>query len=455
MDISIYKGKKIMILGLGREGIDSLLFFLKKCPKNEIAAADKSQISCLDPAVKEILLKNSQVRIFLGSDYLSALDSYDIIVKSPGIPIHIREVEQAYKQNKIVSQASIFFDQCPSPIIGITGTKGKSTTSSIIYEILRSSGRKVFLLGNIGTPMLSYLDAADKESIFVCELSAHQLYNLKKSPHISILLNIYPEHLDYYSDYNEYIRAKANIAVHQSKNDYFIFNSAISEVANISLVSMAKKIAFNEYKWNWNGKTNLIGGFNLENAKIGAIVGRLFGISDKIINKAIVEFKPLDNRLEFAGSFNGIDFYNDSLSTIQESAVAAIGGLGDRVYTLICGGFDRGQPFDKLAAAILDSNIGVLILFPTTGIKIWEELQKQVKFTEKNERFGAIAPFFVQTMDEAVNLALSKTKQGKICLLSAASASFNIFRDYADRGNCFKKCLVMQTAKSGKLKNNG
>jgi UDP-N-acetylmuramoylalanine--D-glutamate ligase len=219
------------------------------------------------------------------------------------------------------------------------------------------------------------------------------------------------------------------------------------EANQIARESLAQKIAFNEYNWNYSGKINLIGAFNLENAKIGAIVGRLLEIGDEIINAAIAEFKPLDNRLEFAGNFAGIDCYNDSLSTIQESAVAAINGLGDKVFTLIAGGFDRGQPFEKLAEAILDSNIKTLILFPTTGLKIWNEVEIKAKAANKITRLTELQHYFVDRMDMAADLAFSKTEKGGICLLSAASASFNGFRDYRDRGDQFKMCLAVAAAK--------
>jgi UDP-N-acetylmuramoylalanine--D-glutamate ligase len=450
MDLDIYKNKKILILGLGREGVDSLRFFLKNCPKNIIAAADKSQIGQLSPDAREFLADNPQIKLIFGENYLADLDNYDLIVKSPGIPIHIPEIEKARKFGKITSQTEIFFKHCPGAIIGITGTKGKSTTSSIIHDIVKRSGGKVFLLGNIGTPMLSYLLEAGKDTVFVCELSAHQLFGLKRSPHIAVLLNIYPEHLDYYSNYNEYIRAKANIAIYQSKKDYLIYNSANFETSRIAQESIAKKIAFNEYEWIFNGKTNLIGDFNFENAKIGAIVGRLLGISDKIIKAAISEFQPLASRLEYVGNFNGIDCYNDSLSTIQESAVAAISGLGDRVCTLIAGGFDRGQPFDKLAAAILESKIKNLIFFPTTGKKIWQQINTVAEFSGQTDRLARLNCFFVENMNEAVGWAFSETKRGCICLLSAASASFKNFRDYADRGDQFKKYLAKRAGKRKK-----
>lgn len=442
MNLTKYKNKKILILGLGREGLDSLRFFLKHCPDCKLGVADMVESDKFNPQIKDLLAENRDIEIFSGENYLTAMENYDYIIKSPGIPFFLPKIEQAAAENKITSQSRIFFDNCPGKIIGVTGTKGKSTTASIIYEIIKKSGKKVFLLGNIGIPMLSYLDAGDKETFFVCELSAHQLYGLSKSPHIAVILNIYPEHLDYYRTYNEYIRAKANITIHQKENDYLIYNSANPETLQIADQSPAQKIAFNDYQWSFSGKTKLIGGFNLQNAKIGAIIGRLLMIPNKIINEAICEFKPLENRLEFVGKFNGIDCYNDSLSTVQESAVAAIEGLGSRVQTLVAGGFDRGQPFDKLAAVILHSNIKTLILFPSTGKKIWDEIEKQAKIELKKKCLSGLEHFFADDMSEAVELIFLKTEKGKIALLSAASASFGTFANYADRGRQYKKYLA-------------
>lgn len=438
MDIA---GKNILILGMAREGIDSLRFFLAKYPTAKIAVADRAQIEALSKPAREILTQNPHVPFFGGNNYLKLLQDYDLIVKSPGVPIHLSEVENAYRQGKITSQTEIFLNECPGMIIGVTGTKGKSTTASIIYQILKKTGKKIYLLGNIGVPMLSYLDEANKETLFVCELSAHQLYNLKRSPHIAVITNIYAEHLDYYQNFYEYMFAKANITIHQSKNDYLIYNGKVPELVEMTQKSVAQKIDFTEYEYKLPLKSKLIGDFNLENAKIGVIVGRLLGVCDHDIDSAIVNFEPLANRLEFVGTFNGIDCYNDSLSTIQESAVAALAALGNRTATLIAGGFDRHQPFDKLAAAILNSCLRTLILFPTTGARIWKEVENQAKLSKKYSRLRDLECYFVESMSEAVNLVFQKTAKGKICLLSAASASFGGFTDYADRGAQFKKCL--------------
>jgi len=413
MKLNELKGKKILILGFGKEGIDTLKFLRKIFSKKIIGVADQKQFPISN-------FQFSNVKWYLGKNYLGALKDYDVIIKSPGVPIHLPEIEKAFKQGKITSQTEIFFKNCPGKIIGITGTKGKSTTTSLIYQIFKKSGFQAHLVGNIGKPVLSLLLSAAPKDIYVFELSAHQLYSLKKSPNIAVFLNLYPEHLDYYKDFKEYAKTKANIALHQKKDDYLVFNSGDKNIMEIAKKSKAKKIPIKgEY-------------YSLDKEAARA-VGRIFKIPSVKIEKAIKEFKPLPHRLELVGTFKGITFYNDALSTIPETAIFAIDALGDRVQTIMLGGYDRRIDFKNLAKKILQSKIKNIILFPTTGEKIWKEILK----ISKNR--GLPRNFFVDNMKDAVKIAYRYTQKGKICLLSTASTSFSIFRDYKEKGNLFKK----------------
>lgn len=407
MDLNELKDKKILILGLAREGLDSLKFLRKLFPDKVFGLADQD-------IQKKI--KDKRTKLHLGKKYLKAIKDYDIVVKSPGIPIHLPAVEKAFKKGKIVSQTEIFLENCPGTIIGVTGTKGKSTTSSLIYRILKDNKFKAYLLGNIGEPVLSYLRKAKKEDIFVYELSCHQLYNLKKSPQIAVILNIYPEHLDYYKDFQEYIKAKENISKWQKENDYLIYNSQNKIVKAIAKRSKAKKISFRGKYYNQN----------IEAAKR---VAKIFKIPERKISQSIKNFKPLPHRLEFVGVFKGVTFYNDSLSTIPQTTIEALDFLGRDVQTLIVGGFDRGLDLKELAERISKSRVKNLILFPETGKRIWNGISLKGKF--KN--------FFVTNIKEAVEIAFANTKRGKICLLSPAAPSFGLFKDYQERGELFKK----------------
>ena len=415
------KNKKILVLGLGKEGIDTFKFLRKIFPNKVLGLADKNP---------DKIIKGKKIKLYLGKDYLKAIKNYDVIIKSPGIPIHLPEIEKAFKQGKITSQTEIFLENCPGTIVGITGTKGKSTTASLIYQILKQAGLRVHLVGNIGKPVLSLLLKAKPNDVYVYELSCHQLYNLKKSPNIAVLLNIYPEHLDYYKTFKEYISIKANISRWQIKNDYLIFNSQDKLVRKIAKKSKAKKISIK-------------GKFNLLNIAAAKETAKIFKISLKNISKAIKNFKPLPHRLEFIGKYQGIKFYNDALSTIPEATIAALDNLGNSVQTILLGGFDRKLDFKNLAKRILKSKIKTVILFPTTGEKILRALQlASLAQGKKSPRH-----FFVDNMKDAVKLAFQHTKKQKICLLSTASASFGVFKDYKQKGDLFKK-YVKKLAKA-------
>lgn len=384
-NLKYLRDKRILILGFGREGRDTLRFLKKLFPKKKIGIADQK----------------------FDKDYLKKLKDYDVIIKSPGIPF--KKLPSSVL-GRITTQTEIFFENCPGKIIGVTGTKGKSTAAYFISQVLKKS----HLVGNIGKPVLMSLLKAKKDDIFIYELSSFQLTNLKKSPHIAVLLNIYPEHLDYYRSFQEYVQAKANITKYQAKKDYLIYNSQDPLVKKIVQKSKAKKIPI-------KGKY-----YELNEAAAAAVA--------KIFRVPVPEkFDFLPHRLELVGKFNGIKFYNDSLSTIPETTIEALDYLGDDVQTLILGGFDRGLDFKKLAERISKSKIKTLILFPTTGKRIWREMK----------RFPTPFHYFVKDMKEAVKLGYKHTKRGKICLLSPASPSFGIFKDYEERGNLFKKFVKM------------
>jgi len=404
MKLNQLKDKKILILGFGREGQDTFKFLKKLFPRKKIDIADQK----------------------FDKNYLEKIKNHDVIIKTPGIPF---KKLPGLHPGKITTQTEIFFDNCPGMIIGITGTKGKSTTSYWIYQALKNGatlkgrasprkgrGLKAHLVGNIGKPVLTSLLKAKKDDIFVYELSSFQLTNLKKSPHIAVLLNIYPEHLDYYRSFKEYVSAKANIAKYQAKNDYLIYNHKDLLVRKIAENSKAKKIPI-------HGKY-----YELNRAAAEA-VAKIFKVSMP------KKLKSLPHRLEYVGKFRGIEFYNDSLSTVPETTIEALDFLGNKVQTLILGGFDRGLDFKKLAKRITESHVKTLILFPSTGKRIWLALRlaslAQGKRPPKH--------FFVHDMKNAIRLSYQYTQKEKICLLSPASPSFGIFKDYTERGDLFKK----------------
>lgn len=426
MKLNQLKNKSILILGFAKEGKDSYLALRKLRatgdwrPSKALGIADRKQ----------------------NKNYLKKVKNYDLIIKSPGIPLRI--VKPFLKKGaKIISQTEIFFENCPGTIIGVTGTKGKGTTACLIYQILKRKGLRVKLVGNIGKPVFQVLLKAKKEDIFVYELSSHQLQNLKKSPKIAVFLNLYPAHLDYFRNFQNYKKAKKNITLNQTKKDFFIYNSDEKFLKEIAKKTKAKKIPFGIKKLKELKKIiprkeiPLKGDFNLLNVLASVLVAEIFDIPEKTIRAALKSFKSLAHRLEFVGKYKGIEFYNDSLATIPQSTIAALDGLGAsgaRVKTLILGGSENGVDFSLLAKKILKINVKTLIfLSPGTGEKIWQEIQL------KKKKGDSVKSFFVSSMAEAVKKAYQTTKKGKICLLSPAAPSFNLFQDYEERGNLFKK----------------
>jgi len=439
MKLETLKNKNILILGLGREGKDNLYFLRKMFPKKKIGIGDEREKREFSSAEKKILEKNQPLALHLGKKCLAAIPKYEIIVKSPGFSF-VKIEPFLTSKNRVTSQTDIFFNNAQGEIVGITGSLGKSTTSSLLYKILKDAGKNVYLIGNIGEPALSYLGSDEQERIYVYELSSYQLKTLTKSPHIAIILNIFREHLDWHKTMEDYIGSKERITKFQSKDDFLIFNQRSKLVRKIAEKSKARKIPISaRLKINISpDEIPLQGKFNLLNIRAAVEAARLFHIPEFKMIEAIKEFKPLAHRLEYCGKFKQIDFYNDSLSTIPEATIKAVEALRDSIQTLILGGYERGQDFSLLADKIRSlPNIENIILFPPTGERIRQEIGE-----------GRIKFFPVNSMKSAIAFAFEKTEQGKSVLLSPAAPSFGLFKDYKERGNLFKQEIKKYAAKN-------
>jgi len=440
MSLNDLKEKRVLILGLGKEGIESFKLLRKLFPKKIIEVADQNSFEKLSKEARELLGSDERKELSLGKNYLLNLERYDVILKSPGVPFYLNELLQAENSGVIItSQTELFLSNCPGLIIGITGTKGKSTTATLINAILREARLNTHLVGNIGKPVLPFLLEAEKDDVYVYEMSSHQLATIKESPSIAVFLNIFSEHLDYYLSFEQYVQTKQNITKFQGEADYLIYNSEDILVKEIAQDSKAEKIDFNSINLEEiinPDQIHLKGKFNQSNIKAAIAVARIFKVSDEEIRKVISRFKPLPHRLEFVGEFRGIKFYNDALSTIPEATIGAMDALGEEVETIILGGHERKQRFDELAERVLKSKIKNVILFPTTGKRIWQT----IKLVDRKEEISNLPKdFSVDNMKDAVKIAYGKTEEGKICLLSTASPSFSIFKDYKEKGDLFKK----------------
>lgn len=462
--LAFLRKKKILILGFAREGQSTYKFLRKHFPDNKLAIADRKELKEWDKNMLRTVKEDKNINFHFGVRYLGSVSDYDLVIKTPGIPFRLYEIKDALEKGvEFSSQTKLFFKLCPGKIIGITGTKGKSTAASLTNHILSSSGIKSVILGNIGKPPLDYLDDGDKDTFFVFELSSHQLFDIDESPHIAILLNIFQEHGDYYDSFSQYLKAKANITKYQKSKDFLIYNKDFKQFEKIVKESRAQKIAFAIDRKSgvlcYRDKSNLVlesggkkialsntgdvvlkGNHNLLNVMAAILASLKAGASIKNVQDGIKTFIPLKNRLEVVGEYKGITFVNDSLATIPEATIEAIDTFSRNVSTLICGGFDRGQDFKSLAEKIVSDDIENLILFPTTGKRIWQEVKKI-----KNKRDRSVKHFFVDNMKEAVRICFEKTPDGKVCLLSTASPSFSLFKDYEEEAALFRKFVKEHT----------
>jgi UDP-N-acetylmuramoyl-L-alanine---L-glutamate ligase len=431
--------KSILILGFGTEGQATYEFVRKHWPSKPLSIADQRTIDEFSEDVIRRIQDDTALNLNLGPRYLDSADGYncEVIIKTPGIPATIDAIVRARKAGRILtSHSQIFLTNYPRDrVIGITGTKGKSTAASLIHHILKSAGIPAELVGNIGQPPLARIDAAPAGTYFVHEFSSHQLAEIETSPHIAVLLNIVPEHLDYYATFDEYVSAKENITRFQTPADFLIYAadypvpSAIAGRSKATLrpFSMTDRIdeIINVEEIPLRGR------FNLENVMAAIAVATLCGVAAAQMGEAIKTFHPLPHRLEPAGTYKGITFYDDSIATVPRATLAALEALGPDVQTLILGGHERNLDFTELGAN-LPGSVKTVILFPPTGTRIWKAIETNSKHATLPEAL------FVRDMEQAVKIAYQRTDQGKICLLSPASPSFGTFKDYRERGDLFK-----------------
>ncbi|HEV8483335.1 MAG TPA: UDP-N-acetylmuramoyl-L-alanine--D-glutamate ligase [Blastocatellia bacterium] len=459
--------KSILILGLGVEGLSTLKFLRELFPEKTLGIADVGPLELLDAEARRVIEASPRLEPHFGENYLGFLEPYDLIIKTPGISI-VRhpEIQRALVADKLTSHTALFFANCPGTIIGVTGTKGKGTTSKLIHSMLKAGGLDAYLVGNIGNPPLPLLRQAGESSIFVFELSAQQLETLRQSPHIAVLLNIVPDHLDHFASFENYVQAKQNLARHQTERDYLVYNPAfpaprrIADEARSELIpcaiegplargcfvderqvicrlrDAADSVALDEVS------AVLPGSFNLYNVVPAVAVAKLVGLGNGQIIEGIRNFEPEEHRFERVGSFRGITFYNASIATVPEVTIEHLKSLGDDVQTMLLGGFDRGMAFGTLAERIVQSKVRTVILFPETGRRIWEAISAWAVGTssELPQHFFIDGSAGAESaMREAVRLSYLHTGEGKICLHSPASPSFGVFKNYKERGQLFKR----------------
>lgn len=453
MDLERFKSKKIALLGFGIENVSVAKFLIFH--KIEFTILDRASVEKLSDQAKK-LIEDEKLEFKGGENYLSDLDQFNIIVRSPGVPYLTPEIQAAKKIGvEITSSTKLFFDLSSATIIGVTGTKGKGTTASIIKEIIAQSFKKntnsakVYLVGNIGVPSFDIIAEVESNDIVVFELSSFQLQDMEVSPHIAVIVNLADDHLDHHQTVEEYRETKQNILKYQNKNDFAIINWDYPESRKLSKFGDAKKFFFSS-KEKVNGayvaqsgevfltRSNekvcnqsdlkIIGRHNLENVAAAAIVGDILEIPIQDIYLAVKEFDGLPHRLEFIRQIDGVKFYNDSFSTNPTPTIAAIKSF-DVPITIILGGSEKGADFSLLAKVVKSSTVKNVISIGVEGPKIRQALIENR--ANVNILNGG------KNIESIVELAMKNTVSGGVVLFSPACASFDMFKNYKDRGEKF------------------
>ena len=406
---------KIVIAGYGVEGQSSLRYFQKEFPEASFLVADeRDRVDGLPDDV------GYQVGF-------AGLNDADLIIRSPSL-----SPEKIKTSGRIWSATNEFFDKCPAPIIGVTGTKGKGTTCSLIAAILRQSGQTVHLVGNIGVPALDVLPKIKKTDIVVYELSSFQLWDLKKSPHIAVVLMIEPDHLNVHADFGDYLAAKRNIARFQSQEDYVIYNSQNDFSGEIAASSPAQKKEYPFYITNdIISAIRLPGKHNIDNVCAAILAAKAIqsDITNDEIKAGLSDFTGLPHRLKFVAEKNGVKYYDDSISTTPGSTIAALKAFTEPKI-LILGGSDKGADYTELAQEIARQQMRAVIVNGANASEIIEILHK-------NKVSCQAVQLEMASMPTVVEAVVNQAQPGDVVILSPAAASFDMFKSYNDRGEQF------------------
>lgn len=448
------EGKNIAIIGMGVSNLP-LLDYLTKFTSKITVLDQKNEEDMKPEIIKKV--KDSNVNLITGKDALKKLIGFDIIFRSPSCRPDTEEIVKEIQRGAILtSEIEMVLKLCPGKIIGVTGTEGKTTTTSLIYAIVKESGKKCFLGGNIGKPIFAQIKDMSEEDIIVLELSSFQLMNVVNSPEIAVVTNIYPDHLNVHKSYEEYRETKENIFKYQNEKGRTVLNYDNEYTREFSKHCNGKVIFFsskekldNGYIYDNSDETikycedgvrrhiikksdiKLRGIHNYENicAALAATSG-LVDVDTQV--KAIKEFTGVEHRLEFVKEINGVKYYNDSIGTSPASTIAGLKSFSENII-LLAGGSDKGLDYDEIGEVIAQK-VGTLILTGPTSEKIETATKKALNGKQ-------LQIFYCTNMNEAVHVAKETAKRGDVVLLSPASASFDLYKNFADRGNKFKEIV--------------
>ncbi|OIO53116.1 UDP-N-acetylmuramoylalanine--D-glutamate ligase [Candidatus Peregrinibacteria bacterium CG1_02_41_10] len=442
--------KKIAVLGFGTEGKAVCEFLVKQGIIN---------LTICDQNEKLNRSSFTNLKFKLGKNYLEDLIEFDLVFRSPGIKYFSPEIQAAVQKGvEISSSTKLFFQLCPCQIIGVTGSKGKGTTSSLIYSILKENGQDVYLGGNIGRSPLEFLDQLTSNSIVILELSSFQLQDLDHSPQIAAVLDIFPEHLDYHQNFEEYLTAKQQIARLQTKAGYLIMDQNSPYQQAFVTLFPAQKVLFDSRKTTALAKYQfpLRGKHQLKNFQAVLEVIKLFKVEEGVIQRALANFKSLPHRLEFVREHQDVKYYNDSYATTPEASIAALQSFTEPLI-LILGGSDKGTSFEELSKAIINQpNLKSIILIGQTADKL-EKVILQYYSKRSSKCHSGLSRIYhprlrddkskikikkgARDMQEILEQARQEAQPGDVILLSPACASFGMFQNASDRGEQFKRLI--------------
>lgn len=454
------RDKKVAVLGIGVSNTPLIRFLAQIGVR--ITAFDKSEAKDLQETFDS--LKDLQVEYCVGVDYLKRLKGFDVIFRSPGIRYDIPElVAESQRGAEITSEMEVFFDLCSARIFGVTGSDGKTTTTTLIYNILKEEGYNCWLGGNIGIPLLSRIEEIKETDMVILELSSFQLHTMKKSPEVSVITNLSPNHLDVHKSMEEYVDAKKNIFRCQNENKGFNKIKTVLNFDNELTRSLAEEVKndvvffsrVNELKEGFvlkgnelmnikDGRENSIvsaadivipGNHNIENY-LAASAAVFDYVKPESIRKVATTFRGVEHRIELVRELKGIRFYNSSIDSSPSRTIAALNTF-DKKVILIAGGKDKGIHYDEIGEPIADK-VKVLVLIGATADKIQESLENAVKSTGKGKDIVVLK---AGTYEEAVNAAYSNAEPGDIIILSPASTSFDMFKNFEERGKLFKQIV--------------
>lgn len=446
--------RKVAVIGLGVSNIPLLDYLHEK--KAKVTVFDNKKI---DDIPKEILDKITTYgfEFSFGSNSLENLKGFNVIFRSPScLPTKPELKAEAERGAIVTTEIEMLMEMCPCKMIGVTGSDGKTTTTSLINHILEKAGYKTFLGGNIGTPLFTKLPEMTPEDIVVLELSSFQLMNMQVSPQIAVMTNVTPNHLNIHKDYEEYIEAKKCIFKNQNENDILILNYDNEITRNCAKEAKGKVIFFSSKEKLDNGfivddgvikecedkvrkhilntdEVILRGAHNFSNIATALAATKTLVDTD-IAVKAIKEFKPVEHRIEFVREIGGVKWYNDSASSSPTRTLSGLNAFKEDIV-LIAGGYDKNLDYTPLAKTVVNK-VKTLILIGQTAEKIFDAVKEELD--KENKKMDI---YMCDSLEETIKIAKKSAQKGEVVLFSPASASFDMFKNFADRGNKFKKLV--------------